>query len=179
MKVKEKQTKGIVKHTFRILKEKPNSRNLIIISFIALAIYSFLYGVWRIPFLDFGIFRMSSISVFDYIFILLVAVLSSLLIVLFIYEKKNYTASSSVSAMSSVGGGFAGFFASICPVCQGIVIVALGSTLLNIPTVFLIPYLNVFKITSLGLLGLALSLKAQSIYTGHCEACNIINKNGK
>lgn len=164
--------RGIVKHTLGIL--KANTKNFILIGLIILIAYSFLYGIWRIPFIDFGVSRMSAVNVFDYLFILLITIFASVLITLFIHEKKQNISSTSISTVGGIGGGLAGFFASICPVCQGIVIIALGSTIFSIPAGFLTPYSNVFKISSLGLLGLALYLKAESIYTGYCKACNII-----
>ncbi|MBI2449052.1 hypothetical protein HYV49_02025 [Candidatus Pacearchaeota archaeon] len=167
---------GAIKHAISILNEKQHRKNLLITILIFLVSYSFLYGLWRIPVIDFGISRMSAVSIFDYVFIAAITIFASILIVLFIYEKKNITRSSSISSIGGFGGGLAGFFGAICPVCQGIVVVALGSTLLNIPTSFLTQYSSVFKISSIGLLGLALFLKAESIYTGHCEACNILNK---
>ena len=93
--MKNKEANGVLKHSIEIIKD--NLKNLVIIAVIILVSYSFLYGIWRIPVIDFGISRMTAVSVFDYLFIFLIAVLSSILIVLFIYEKKNITRTSSIS----------------------------------------------------------------------------------
>jgi len=164
----EEKSGGFVKNIFNIIKE--HKIRFIISSLISLVVYSFLYGFWKIPIIKFGINRMSEIGLIDYLFVIVISILISLFIVLFLYEKRMINSSSSFSA---VGGGFAGLIAGICPVCQGIVVVALGSTLLNIPTPFLIPYLGFLKFASLLLLGLAVYFKADSIYKGKCKACEV------
>ncbi len=173
---KDKIKSGFVRNTLEILNE--NKAKLVVSFLIILIAYSFLYGLWKIPVLELGISRMSVVGTFDYIFIFWVTLLSSVLITLFIYEKKQAfvekTQHATTVSIGGFGGALTGFFASVCPICQGIVIVGLGSTLLSIPTSFLTAYTNVFKVVSLGLLGLALVLKSESIYTKYCRACNIL-----
>jgi len=132
-------------------------------------IYTFLYGIWKIPIINFGINRLSAITFADYLFIIAITVLAAAFITLWKYERKHYVYSHSV--VGGVGGSIAGLVAGICPVCQSIGIVGLGATLFNIPTAFLSPYLGIIKVLSLGLLGLAVFLKADSIHTKACRAC--------
>jgi len=157
--------------SIKILKEEENKTTLFRSLIIFLVVYSFLYGFWKIPLVDFGIDRMSPIGFFDYLFVIAVAALTSIFLSLFLYERRNKLASS--SSMGGVGGGFAGFVGAMCPVCQSLGIVAFGSTLLNIPTAFLVPYLGFLKFASIGLLGMAVYFKADSIHSKKCPACEV------
>ena len=153
---------------------KEHKKSLIIYSLILLVIYSFLYGIWKIPIIDFGINRTSEISILDYLFIFIVTILSSLFIALFRYEKYHNLASNSTAGISGVGT--AGIISTACPACQSIGLVGFGSTFLNIPTAFLTPYLGILKIFTIGLLSLGIFLKADSLYYKTCKTCNIKNK---
>ncbi len=162
---------GFVRNIFTILKDYKVS--FMVGFLLLLAIYTFLYGVWRIPFIDFGFNRMSEISILDYAFIFVITFLSALFIVLWRYERHIQNISYSAVGIYSVG--FVGFVSAACPVCQSVGIIALGSTLLSIPTGFLTPYLGILKIFSIGLLGLTVFLKADSIYTKNCVFCTTKN----
>lgn len=163
------KSESMLATSIHILKEKENKKNFLISTGIFLIIYSFLYGFWKIPPIDFGINRTSPIGAFDYLFVIAVAILSSVFLSLFLYERRNKLASA--SSIGGVAGGFAGFVGAICPVCQSLGIVAFGSTLLNIPMAFLVPYLGFLKVASIGLLGTAVYLKADSIHSKKCAAC--------
>ncbi|MEK6873004.1 MAG: hypothetical protein AABW90_03250 [Nanoarchaeota archaeon] len=164
----KQENEGFLKHSFGIIK---NDKKFFLWLFVGfLVVYSFLYGLWKIPFIGFGINRMSSVGLVDYFFILGVSAFVSLLFTLVSYERNQYHTNSN-KVLGTTGGGFAAFVAGICPACQGIALVALGSTLLTIPTAFLVPYLGVLKTLSLGLLVLAVYVKADSIYTKTCPAC--------
>ena len=169
--LKEEKKENILSNTINILKQEESKKILLIAITIFLVVYSFLYGLWRIPVVDFGINRESSIGFFDYLFVIAVSVLTSIFLSLFLYEGRNKLASA--SSIGGVGGGFAGIVGAICPVCQSIGIVAFGSTLLNIPTAFLTPYLNFLKFASIGLLGLAVYFKADSIHSKKCRTCEV------
>ena len=154
-----------------ILKQKESKKALLISLVTFLVGYSFIYGFWKIPFIDFGINRTTPVVYYDYLFVIAVAVLTSIFLSLFLYERGNKLGSA--SSIGAVGGGFAGFVGAICPVCQSLGIVAFGSTLLNIPTAFLTPYLGFLKFASIGLLGMAVYLKADSIHSKKCPACEV------
>ena len=155
-----------------ILKQEESKRILMISITLFLAAYSFLYGFWKIPIIDFGINRLSGIGFFDYLFVIAVSILTSVFLALFLHERRNKLVSA--SSIGGVGGGFAGFVGAVCPVCQSVGIVAFGSTLLNIPTAFLTPYLGFLKVASIGLLGMAVYFKADSIHSKKCAACTPI-----
>src|SRR3990167_8923221 len=142
--------KELLNTTSSILKQKESKKIFLVSALIFLVAYSFLYGFWKIPIIDFGINRTSPIGVFDILFLIAVAVLSSIFLSLFLYERRNKLAlASSLTSESSIGGvagGFAGLVGAICPVCQSLGIVAFGSALLNIPTAFLLPYLGFLKL---------------------------------
>lgn len=165
----EIKKESMLSTSINILKEKENKKTLLLSAAIFLVVYSFLYGFWRIPIVDFGINRTSPIGFFDILFVIVVAILTSIFLSLFLYERRNKLASS--SSIGGVGGGFAGFVGAICPVCQSLGIVAFGSTLLSIPTAFLVPYLGFLKFASIGLLGMAVYFKAESIHSKKCPAC--------
>jgi len=174
---KKIEKESMLSTSINILKEKENKKNFLISAAIFLVIYSFLYGFWKIPPIDFGINRTSPIGFFDYLFVIAVALLTSIFLSLFLYERRNKLAlASSLASESSIGGaagGFAGFVGAICPVCQSLGIVAFGSTLLNIPTAFLVPYLGFLKFASIGLLGMAVYMKADSIHSKKCKTCEV------
>ena len=140
-------------------------------------IYSFLYGLWKIPVLGFGINRLSVVGLSDYLFLFGTSALISIFIVLWRRERKSHV--QSLASVGVAGGGLAALLAGICPVCQSIGLVAFGTTFLNIPTTFLIPYLGILKTISIGLLILAVYLKADSVYTKTCKTCLISPKKRK
>lgn len=157
--------------TINIIKEY---KQYFIIGFIVLlVVYSFLYGIWRIPVIDFGINRQTEIGFLDYLFIIIIAILSSLFFIFLRYERHNGFASHSATGITGVG--VTGVVSTICPVCQSIAFVGLGSTFLDIPTGFLTPYLGLLKILTVGLLGLGVFLKADSIYNKNCRLCEVKN----
>ena len=161
------ENKGIIKIILNAVLE--NKKSLIISSLILFTIYSFLYGIWKIPFLNLGIDRMSSIGFIDYLYVFAITLLSATFIALFIYERHNKLASNSYVGVAGIGTG--SILSTACPVCQGIVVAGFGSTFLNIPTGFLTPYLGILKIASLSLLMLAIFLKADSIHNKTCRLC--------
>ncbi len=173
------ENQGLFRYNLAIIKE--NKKFFLILFAILLILYSFLFGLWKIPFIEFGINRLSSVGITDYLFIFGTSILVSIFFTLWKYERKNHIKSN--STVGATGGSFAAILSGICPVCQSIGLVAFGTTLLNIPTAFLTPYLGIIKTMSFGLLGLAVYLKADSVYTKTCKACLVtpikINKKGK
>lgn len=160
------------KHNLKIVK---NNKKFFFLLFAGLfVIYSFLYGLWKIPLIDFGINRTFAVGIWDYLFILGSSALMSTFVILWKHERKSQVQSN--TKFGFIGGGTAAIFAGICPACQSIGLVAFGTTFLNIPTTFLAPYLGILKITSIGLLALAVYLKADSVYTKTCKTCLIFPK---
>ncbi len=158
---------NIITHTIDILK---GNLKVFFITLISVSIvYSFFYGIWRIPVIGFGVNRMDAVGLWDYLFIFVTSVLISIFVVLWRHERKNKIQSLTTAGVA--GGGLTAVFAGICPVCQSLGLVAFGTIFLNIPTTFLIPYLGILKTVSIGLLGLAVYLKADSVYTRTCKAC--------
>ena len=156
-----------------VFRDKKYSWKFVLAALSFLVLYTFLYGFWTIPGIKFGIYRMSGVAVTDYLFVGVIVPLSALFVTLFLYERERRFSfpRSSASSLGGLGSGAAGLLATVCPVCQSIAIVAFGSTILNVPLAFLIPYLGVLKMVSIGLLGLAVVVKADSIATKHCRAC--------
>lgn len=169
LKDKKQKEIGFFGAIIEALSEKGYTKKLIIASVLFVLIYAFLYGFWKIPIVNFGFNRMSAVGLSDLLFVLTISSLSGLLTTLYLYEKALLLGSS--IGMGGVSGGVAGLVSAVCPVCQGIVLVAFGSTLLNIPTLVLLPYLGLLKLFSLGLLSFAVVLKADSIKNKKCPAC--------
>lgn len=171
----KKQKKDIVQgnnlfsNTLKIIKTHLKFFSITLL--ILLVVYAFLYGLWRIPFIGFGFDRMSEVSSLDYLFLVLSSLLVASLITLIKYERIQKFSSSSKSAAFS--GSLAGVVSAICPACQGITFVALGSSIFNIPAGPIIPYLGVIQLVSVGLLFLALFLKSDSIFKNTCITCSI------
>ena len=144
-------------------------RNFFIGSLIlVLLLFSYLYGLWKIPFVDFGFDRMSAVTLWDYLFLVVVSLLLAVLLTLGKYERVAHLQCGS-KYLGKGSGVFAGLVAAACPVCQGIVIAALGTTFLTIPLGLFTPYLNFLKVASLALLSLAVFFRADSICTKTCR----------
>lgn len=169
---KSGQDLGIVGYIIKILIENKNT--LIISLIISLAVITFFYGIWVLPIISFGVSRMSEIVFGDYVFMFALSLLFAMFFTLYLYETKHKVKTTAASSIGALGGIAAGFFGAICPVCQGIVFLALGATLFSIPSGFITSYTNVFKLVSILFLSLAVLLKAQSIYTRHCVACKLL-----
>lgn len=171
LKDKKQKEIGFWGAIIEALSEKRYTKKFIIASVLFVLIYAFLYGFWKIPIINFGFNRMSAVGLTDILFILTISPLSGLLITLYLYERAILFGSS--LGMGGVSGGVAGFVSAVCPVCQGIVLVAFGSTLLSIPTLALLPYLGLLKLFSLGLLSFAVILKADSIKNKKCPTLDL------
>ncbi len=159
---------GFWKHNWSIIKF--NKKFFLLLFAGLIVLYSFLYGLWKIPFIEFGIYRDSAVGISDYLFIFGISVFVSLFFTLWRHEKKQKTANSEL-AVGVTGGGVAGLVAGICPACQSVGLVALGTTFFSIPTAFLVPYLGLIKIISIGLLILVVYIKANSVYAKNCKFC--------
>lgn len=168
MKKKSIEKKGgLLKYNYNILKQDKKFLFFLFAGFFIL--YSFLDGLWKIPLINFGINRTLAVGIWDYLFIFGASALLSLFIGLWRYERKGHIQSNKIVGV--FGGGMTGVLAGICPACQSIGLVAFGATFLNIPTTFLTPYLDIVKILSIGLLILAVYIKADSVYTKTCKTC--------
>lgn len=160
---------NFLSNTLEIIKQ--NKKFFLVTLFILLVIYTFFYGIWEIPVLELGFIRDSEVILIDYLFIGATSLFISSLFTLIKYEKKQKFKTSSKYA-----GAFsllAGFTSAICPTCQGVTFVALGFSAFDLYLGPIIPYLGALQILSVGLLGLALTLKAESIYTKDCKLCKI------
>ncbi|MBI4170964.1 MAG: hypothetical protein HY514_04665 [Candidatus Aenigmarchaeota archaeon] len=161
--------KTIFSYTIGILKQRKYAK-LSAISILAFGIlYSFLYGFWQIPAVQFGFVRMAEITVIDIVYVALISVMAGLLVSLLKYKVDD----ASGSKLGGLGGVFAGFVSTVCPACQGITIAALGSTVAAIPLGFLVPYLWILQIITIFILGLSLYLTSNSIYTKTCISCEV------
>src|SRR3989344_8000766 len=93
--LKEEKKENILSNTINIPKQEESKKICLIAITIFLVIYSFLYGLWRIPIVDFGINRESSIGFFDYLFVIAVSALISVFLALFLHERRNKIVSAS------------------------------------------------------------------------------------
>ncbi|MEM4307028.1 MAG: hypothetical protein QW559_01535, partial [Candidatus Woesearchaeota archaeon] len=138
-------------------------------SIVAFAIaYSFLAGLWKIPFLGIGFIREKTIDFFDISFIIFASSLSGILFTL--------TKQSTSKLGATCGSLIAGLISAACPACQGITLIALGGTVAAVRFEWLIPYLGLVKIVSLLVLLLAILLVANTSYTKTCLSCSVGNQ---
>lgn len=173
--MKKVENQSLLSFILGVFKEKKVTKAFFISLIIALIAYTFFYGIWRIPFLDFGLMRMSPVTLSDYLFIGFTSLVVALLVAFIRYEIIHSIKTG--KALSRIGVGVAGFASAVCPVCQGVTLIALGSTIGNIPLGPLVPYLGLIKLVSVGLLLLALTLKVDSTYRKTCITCKIIPTN--
>lgn len=162
---------NVITHTLGIVKQPLYTKTFLTI-FISFGIlYSFLYGLWKIPVIEFGFNRFSAIGILDYAYILLISTFTGLIFSLMKYEKNKRV--NLDSKLAGGGGALAGIVSAMCPVCQGITITALGSTVTTLPLAFLIPYIGLLQLMTVLILGFALYLKANSVFTQTCITCKI------
>ncbi len=163
---------GAFSHATGILKQRKYAK-ITLMSILGFAVlYSFLYGFWQIPVVQFGFVRMAEITFIDIAYVALISVMAGLLVSLLKYKADD----ASGSKLGGIGGVFAGFVSTVCPACQGITFAALGSTVAAIPLAFLVPYLWILQIATIFILGLSLCLTSNSIYTKTCISCSVPEK---
>ncbi len=168
--VNAKKSDNFISYTINILSQPIYAKTLATMTIVFAIVYSFLYGLWRIPVIDFGINRMSEVGLIDYMYLFLISILTATILSLSKFEKTQNIKSSKVEGSGSV---LAAIFAGICPVCQGIQILALGSTIVSIPLAFLVPYLGLIQLITLLILGFAVYLKSNVIFTKTCISCSV------
>ena len=127
--------------------------------------FAFLYGMFRIPFLDFGIVRMQPINIVDIFYITVASTLIGVMFALFQYKSSIVPISSKGTGIGSFG---AGFFGALCPACQTISVAAAGSTIFALPLAFLVPYVNVIRLLSILLLVSSLYFITNTLYIKTC-----------
>jgi len=149
---------------------KQNTKTFVLAAVVFGILFTFLYGVWRLPLLDFGFTRMSEVGFLDWVYISAITVMSSALMVLMRHKVKI---SKRSSKLGGVGGVFAGFVAAACPACQGITLVALGSTLAFLPIGALSSFVWIMQLVALFVLWISLYMVSHSIYTKTCLSCEI------
>ena len=149
---------------------KSSMKTFILSAIIFGVIFSFLYGIWRLPVIDFGFTRMSEVTALDWVYLLAITLMSGILITLIRHKIKS---APKTSKLGGLGGIFAGFVAAACPVCQGITIAALGSTLAFIPLGALSSFVWVLQLVALFILWISIYLTSVSIYTKTCITCEI------
>ncbi len=165
---------NFISHTIGIIKQPLYVKTFAISAILFGILYTFLYGLWKIPVIDFGINRFSAVGVLDYAYLLLITAITGLMFALFKFERNQSIKSG--SKLSGGGGFLAGIVSTICPACQGVSIAALGGTVAIIPLAFLVPYIGLIQLITVLILGFALYLKANSIYTQTCITCEVPKK---
>lgn len=163
---KMKKNDGLFHYILSLLKQKPYARRFVIAAISFGLLYTFLYGIWKVPGIDFGIERMTELGIADYAYLAIISVLTGVLFALMKFERAEKSAK-----LTGAGGFLTSLFAGVCPACQGVNILAVGSTIFSIPLVFLVPYIGLLQILTVLILGFAVLLKANSIYTKVCITC--------
>ncbi len=165
---------NVIMHTLGIVKQPRYTKTFAVAFILSAILYSFLYGLWKIPAIEFGINRLSAVGILDYLYLILISALAGLLFTLFKYGRMQSVKSG--SALAGGGGLFAGIVSTVCPACQGISIAALGGTVAALPLAFLVPYMGLIQFITIFILGFALYLKANSIFTQTCISCKFDTK---
>ena len=162
---------NVIMHTLGIVKQPRYTKTFAAAFILSAILYSFLYGLWKIPAIEFGINRLSAVGILDYLYLILISALAGLLFTLFKYGRMQSVKSG--STLAGGGGLFAGIVSTVCPACQGISIAALGGTVAALPLASLVPYIGLIQFITVFILGFALYLKANSIFTQTCISCNL------
>ena len=156
----------VFSNSAKIIRE--NLKGFALLAIIFGAIFSFLYGAWRLPVIDLGFNRMSEANFIDYAYIFAVTVMSAALMTLMSHKVKL---SSSSKKIGGAGGIFAAFVAASCPACQGVTLAALGTTLVFIPLGALSAFVWIMQLVALFILWISVYLVSSSIYTQTCITC--------
>ncbi len=133
-------------------------------------VYSFLYGLWLVPGLGFGFMRMAAVTALDVVYLAAASVLSGLLVVMVRQKMRGQ------KGLSGVAGVAAGVTATLCPVCQGVTLLALGSSVAFLPIGALSPFVWMAELVSLFLLWMAFYLTAKGLYTNECIGCAVMER---
>ncbi len=149
---------------------KQNVKTFVLAGIVFGVLFTFLYGLWKLPLLDFGLTRMSEAGFLDWIYISAITVMSAALMTLLRYKVK---VSKGSARLGGVGALFAGFVAAACPACQGITLVALGTTLAFLPIGALSSFVWVMQLIGLFILWVSLYMVSYSIYTKTCITCEV------
>ncbi len=131
---------------------------------LSAVLLAFFYGVFLLPIADFGFMRMSPVAATDILYIAATSILAGGLIALYKYKL----AETKIKKSAGAGGAVASFAAALCPVCQGITVIAAGSTIASVSTGFLVPFLPAIQLASIALLSFGFYSTANSIYTKTC-----------
>lgn len=108
--------------------------------------------------------RMFPPTIIDYIFLITTSAMLGAYFSLYFYGRQNTYRKEDYAAM---GGSLPSIFAFSCPLCNVLLVSLLGATTI---LVFFEPLRPVFGIFGVGILGLALYLKVQSIKS--CHRCS-------
>lgn len=132
----------------------------IILSILFLALYTILTDI-----VIFGTFEMNPLAKpLDMVLILIMALLAALAFTLGIFQWKQARTDHSSIPKAGLAGGFLGFFATACPICQPIWLVWLG---FGSVFVFLTEISLFVELASIALLLIAIHGAAQGI--NHCK----------
>ncbi len=161
-----------LENSINILLNEKYAKTFFVAFSISLIFFSFLNGLFLIPFLEIGFGRMAEVTVFDYLYLTFSSILIAVLVSLFFYQRNELTKTFDSGNLVGTGStSLAGFLAAICPVCQSVSLAAFGATVLAIPLGPLIPVLGFLKFFGLGLLGLSVYIVSNNIYKKTCTAC--------
>ncbi len=152
---------------------KANLKTFAVSAVLFFALYSFLYGLWLLPVVNFGFTRMSAVGLVDIAYLLAITIMSGTLLTLM---RQKIKLASSTSKLGGIGGTFAGFVAAACPVCQGITLAALGSTVAFIPLGALSSFVWLMQLVALFVLWIAVYMTSVSVYKSNCVTCDVEQK---
>lgn len=154
--------KQIYKNVIETFKEDNNLLILAISALGFLLLYTFFYGLWVFPIIDFGFWKTTPFSFTDGLYVVSASLLSGAMIPLYMQAKKNNTTKGIFSA-----GIFGGAFGVFCPACLGINLLFLGNVTTITSTLFL-PFLKWIQAASVSLLAFGLWNMSKGI---ECKTC--------
>ena len=155
------QTKKVFEHNLEILKRQKVTA--IAATILSMLLFSFIYGIFKIPILEFGVEKAMHVSIFDVFYIILVSTMSGALFALMKHRSEG------VAKGAGIGSFAAGTFGAVCSSCQSLTLVALGSTLFALPLESIVPFLEIIRFASIALLGFSLYTISVNNYSGTCS----------
>ncbi len=150
-------------------KKNPASWPYVAIGSVAAIIAFFLFGIPTAVIPNSYFFRMSPVTIFDYIFLPINSVLFGAFIALLFYQgnyKRLIKLKNTKTESAATGAAFVNVLALGCPICN-VVLVSLFST--TALMTYLEPARPALSVLTAGILGTAIYFKAKSIK--ECKVC--------
>ena len=157
------------------MKKAKQNKNLklksAIMGILAALIIFFIFGIVTVLIKNSFFIRMTPVYWYDYVFLVLTAILSGAYIGLWHYNKNNQKNINSKCNYVATGGAVGGFFSFGCAVCNKLLIWLLG---LSGVMAYFMPMQPILGVISIALLGYAVFVQAKILFVSSIQTKGVI-----